>query len=634
MRKKYKLNKLKVKVNYKVEIFTLSIFACALMLFCWAYIIQESDKYVDSVMKNYSSSQEALVSQVSKDVKAAIFASLDEIGDSTEPAESDMVMRVINNAVSSGDKYWFLYSSDGVIFEKSANDTISVKGKSISELVQYWKLQGGSGMETFEKMLLEDQNGSSVFAKNAKTEDEIVSWKHFTVNDKSYFLGVSTQKSYVMTIARAKEHILYLYTFAAAVCLNFLILVLFICMTISKNHMETEKSNKSIINKSLQIEELNRKLNSKSEAVHNAIIYDGLTKLYNRKFFDNLIGRIKNELLLPIGIVVIDINGLGKLNSLCGYSAGDTLLEKTSEILHRVCLDTDVMARTGSSEFTILMTGTKECEAYGTAENIKRQFDSLDKADLTLSIGVSEMGSKDEDIFAAMEHARKNLTLDKMLDSNSVSNCITSMLLETLGAYSNTTVAHCNRLRTLAIDLGNCLELKHSELSRLAVAAQLHDIGKIGFSDSILNKKDPLTQSEKDIIHRHSEIGYQIVNIIPALDEVAVDIQQHHEYFDGTGYPSGIAGEEITLNARIINIIDSFDAMTHPSVYATIKTVDEALSELCKKSGIQYDPYILSEFVKMVENTNRENIHNIDMLESKGTNENEKTSDNMDYEVS
>jgi diguanylate cyclase (GGDEF)-like protein len=320
--------------------------------------------------------------------------------------------------------------------------------------------------------------------------------------------------------------------------------------------------------------------------------------LYNRKFFDNLLTRFDNEILMPLSILILDINGLEQLNSVEGYQAGDRLLEQTSEMLHRVCIDSDIISRTGGSEFTILMTGTGEAEAYGTAKNIRRQFSSLDHGELTISAGVSRMDSGRSSIDIVLQNARKNLVLEKLLDANSNTNSIISMLMATLNAYSGETVTHSDRMRKMAQDFGKFLGLPPSELSRLAVAAQLHDVGKIGIPDSVINKREALEDQEKELIRRHSELGYNIVKAIPFLDEAAVDILGHHESYDGKGYPNGLKGEEISFNARIINIIDSFDAMTNESVYSRVKTKEEAMEELLKMSGSRYDPYLVKEFIR------------------------------------
>ncbi len=588
------------KISYKAEIFGISILTVALIFLGWSYIFQETNQYKDSITDSFGFNQEVLVEQVAKSVEEYLERYSEQAGYTPEQAEEAVVVNVIKKAETTGSRYWFFYSSEGVIFEKDAEETRNVKGKDLLELERYWKLQGGSGMEAFGGMLSERRNGSAIFSKDNEAGDEIASIKYFTVGDRDYYLGLSTKQTYVMSTARVSEHILYLWTFSALVSLDILIFSLLLCLRIYKHQKESEKLNKSIVNKSLQIQELNLKLSSKSEAVQNASIYDNLTRLYNRKFFDNLLSRINHDLLMPVSIVVLDINGLGQLNTTEGYNTGDELLEKTSEILHKVCIDTDVVARTGSSEFAILMTATKEAEAYGTARNIRRQFTNLENSELTLSIGVAQMHSNKSSIFTVLEEARKNLVIEKMLDANSNSNSIISMMMITLNAYSRETVEHCNRMREMAVSFGKILGMSPSDLSRLAVAAQLHDVGKIGIPDSILNKKEALSVQERELIRRHSELGYNIVKAIPFLNEVAVDILQHHECFDGGGYPHGVRGEEITLNARIINIIDSFDAMTNESVYAPTKTIGEAMNELRRLSGSQFDPHLVSEFLREI----------------------------------
>lgn len=605
MPNKFKLrknNKKSHELSYKAELLGIAILTIALVFLGWAYIFQETNQYKEGITDSYGSNQELLVDQVARNVKSDLEAYLSLDGYSDRQAEEAVVTSVIKKAEASGSRYWFFYSSEEVIFEKNADETRRVKGKNMLELEQHWKLQGGNGMETFHEMLSDERNGTVVFSKQNKTGNEIVSVKYFSVGGRDYFLGMSTEQTYVMNTARVNEHILYLWTFSALVSLDILIFSLLLCLRIYKHQKESEKLNKSIVDKSLQIQELNRKLTSKSEAVENASIYDNLTKLYNRKFFDNLVSRINHDLLMPVSIVVLDINGLGQLNATEGYNAGDELLEKTAKILHRVCIDTDIVARTGGSEFTILMTATNEVEAYGTARNIKRQFSNLENGELTLSVGVAQMHANEDGILAVLEAARKNLILEKILDANSMSSSIVSMMMVTLSAYSRETVEHSNRMREMAVSVGKLLGMAPSELSRLAIAAQMHDVGKIGIPDSILNKKEALDEQERELIRRHSELGYNIVKAIPFLNEVAVDILQHHESYDGTGYPNGLSGEEISLNARIINIIDSFDAMTNKSVYATARTVDEALQEIRRKSGHQFDPHLVNEFIREIAN--------------------------------
>jgi len=590
----------KGRINYKVKLFSISLLAMCIILLIWGFMLRELNKYKSSTVRNYSRNQELLVEQVAGNVIQKLESLADE-GFTPEEAERIVVDEIITRAETSGSRYWFLYSTSGAVFEKNYEETVNIKGKSPEDLVRYWKIKGGTGIDGFATYLQRRQSGSSVFSKSAGSGDEIVSVKYFTVGEKGYFLGMSTKKDYVWSVGRVSGHILNLYIFAGAVSLAVLVLALLLLMAYLKNHRDNEKSGKEIADKNFYIEELSKKLEQKTETANNASICDVLTKLYNHRFFYTMLARINTGCFQPISIAIADINGLGRLNRSSGYTAGDELLVKTAGLLQKLCMDTDVAARTGRSEFGILMVSTDESQAYGLADNIRRRFDDLVHEGITLSIGVAQMNAGDADIFGVLERARRNMNLEKLNDPASSSYNITAMMMKMLNAYSPQAVSHCNRLKVKAVELGKILGLSGPELTRLAIAAQLHDVGKIGISEAVLNKKEKLTVSEKEMVRKHPEIGYEIVKLIPYLDEVAVDILQHHEYYNGTGYPRGLAGEEITLNARIISVVDSFDAMTNVRSYLTVMTPEEAVSELREKSGIQYDPDIVNAFVKMLE---------------------------------
>lgn len=387
--KKKNNNRKEHKISTKAEIVLIAIVTTALVFLGWAYILQETAKYKESITESFGSNQEFLVGQAAKSVTSEMRTHITEDGYSFNQAEQAAVKNVINKAETSGSRYWFFYSADKVIFERDREATRNVLGKSMAEVIQYWKMQGGTGLEAFRDMLLDGRNGSIILSKGSTVGDEIVSVKYFTVDGKGYYLGMSTLKTYVLTTARVNEHILYLWTFSALVSLNIIIFSLLMCLGIYRNKKESNRLIKSVSDKNLQIQELNSRLTSKTEAAQNASIYDNLTKLYNRQFFGSLLARIDHTSLKPMSIAILDINALKQLNAMQGYEAGDDILKKTSEILNRICLDTDIVAKTGSSEFSILMTSTNETEAYVTVNNIKRQFDNLKNSELMLSMGVA-----------------------------------------------------------------------------------------------------------------------------------------------------------------------------------------------------------------------------------------------------
>ena len=139
------------------------------------------------------------------------------------------------------------------------------------------------------------------------------------------------------------------------------------------------------------------------------------------------------------------------------------------------------------------------------------------------------------------------------------------------------------------------------ELDLLKLISELHDIGKIAIDDSILNKPGKLDDKEWEAIKKHPEIGYRILSATPEYSEIAQDILSHHERYDGKGYPRGLVGEEIPIRARIISIADAFDAMISDRPYRKAMTTYEAIEEIKRNSGSQFDPEISKIFLDLFE---------------------------------
>ena len=156
-------------------------------------------------------------------------------------------------------------------------------------------------------------------------------------------------------------------------------------------------------------------------------------------------------------------------------------------------------------------------------------------------------------------------------------------------------------MHNLCIKISYILSLSTNENDELYLLAKLHDIGKIGIDDKILNKTGKLTEEEWVAMKTHPEIGYRIASSTPDLRHIAYKILAHHERYDGTGYPKGLKGEEIPLLSRILAIVDSFDVMTHDRPYKKAMTVQEAITELKKCSGTQFDPNLVEVFIQAIQ---------------------------------
>ncbi len=173
-------------------------------------------------------------------------------------------------------------------------------------------------------------------------------------------------------------------------------------------------------------------------------------------------------------------------------------------------------------------------------------------------------------------------------------------MLATLYEKSMETEEHAQRLIKYCQDIGKELKFSDKTMNELSLLAVLHDIGKVGILQSVLQKPGVLTPQEWKEMKRHPEIGYRIAQNTPELLTVSEYILSHHERWDGTGYPSGLKGEEIPLNCRILAVVDAFDAMTNDRVYRKALSRNKAIEELVSNSGTQFDPSIVDIFVRIL----------------------------------
>ena len=189
----------------------------------------------------------------------------------------------------------------------------------------------------------------------------------------------------------------------------------------------------------------------------------------------------------------------------------------------------------------------------------------------------------------------------KLLQRESSHSSIISSITATMYAKSQETEEHAERIKALAQRLGKRLNLTQQQLDELALIAMLHDIGKVGIDEKILNKPGKLNREEWREMKKHPEIGYRIAMASPDLVSVAEYILSHHERWDGRGYPRGLKGKEIPLLARIIAITDAYDAMMMDRPYRKALSKEQALSEIRNNAGTQFDPEIAEIFVNMME---------------------------------
>ncbi|MFZ5592223.1 MAG: HD-GYP domain-containing protein, partial [Bacillota bacterium] len=217
---------------------------------------------------------------------------------------------------------------------------------------------------------------------------------------------------------------------------------------------------------------------------------------------------------------------------------------------------------------------------------------------LSMALGYAVKMSTEENLMQTIKEAEKWMYHRKLLEGKSYRHSIINALLTTLAAKSMETEEHAARLKKHCLAVGRALGLAARELDELALFAVLHDIGKVGIKESILQKQGPLTREEWEEMKKHPEVGYRITQNATELASVAEYILYHHERWDGQGYPRGLRGEEIPLLCRILAVADAYDAMTSNRPYRRAMSRAEAVAEIARNRGTQFDPRVVDVFLR------------------------------------
>jgi diguanylate cyclase (GGDEF)-like protein/putative nucleotidyltransferase with HDIG domain len=379
-----------------------------------------------------------------------------------------------------------------------------------------------------------------------------------------------------------------------------------------------------------------------STAIENARLYaqsqemaikDGITGFYNHSFFQE---RTREEVeqaktfKIPLSLVMINIDLFHIYNEIHGHAEGDKALADMAKVIRSISRETDLLFRYSGDEFAMLAPRTESSEASALAEKMRKAIEShhfpgliSGKGVLTISIGIScypEHVADAETLafcaeLALLESKRKGrnavsvytpvastvtsaAVISKASQLSYVSTILT--LAAALDAKDPYTYGHSQKVAKYAVLLGEAIGIEPERLSALKTAALLHDIGKIGVPDHLLLKPQRFNDEERKEIQKHSTLAASILKHIPSLSNLLPHIVHHHERFDGTGYPDGIKGEDISIEARILAIADSYDAMTSLRPYRPALKTQDAIAEIRQCAGTQFDPNLVKVFCEVL----------------------------------
>lgn len=331
-------------------------------------------------------------------------------------------------------------------------------------------------------------------------------------------------------------------------------------------------------------------------------IADALTGLRNRRA---LIADLQQRLAAgvagePFTLVLFDLDGFKQYNDNFGHPSGDALLHRLGQKLESGLAGSGRAYRIGGDEFCALVDAPPEAVEPHVEAAVGALFECGEGFTIGCSYGSVALPSEAQDSSSALRIADQRMYAQKGAGRVSAAQQSKEVLLRAIGERNADLGAHGSDVADLAGAVASMFSFAPEAIEAIRHAAELHDVGKVAIPDAILDKPGALNETEWAFIRRHTLIGERIIAAAPDLARVAPLVRSSHENYDGTGYPDGLAGQEIPLGSRIIAVCDAFDAMTTERPYRRAMTEDCALAELRRCAGSQFDPAVVERFCAAV----------------------------------
>ena len=341
---------------------------------------------------------------------------------------------------------------------------------------------------------------------------------------------------------------------------------------------------------------------------------DSLTGMYQRNYLWTSPETVILPYKLPLSAIFVDLNGLKLINDSYGHDQGDELLRGIAEWILSFKRKDDIFVRYGGDEFVLLLPYTNSRTAQLLADELQKKegfkiSGRFPSQWVSISLGVATKTGTEDSVEDLIAEADRLMYEDKLRKSRKHKNSIIDGIKDNPRLLRKWDLDHANNVAKYAKAIAKEMGLEPSIQEMVENAGFVHDIGKITVPSQILNKQSELTKREAELIRRHPESGYQILRSVDAYAPLAMIVLSHHEWFNGEGYPEQLKKYEIPLPSRIIAVADAYDAMTSGRSYCTQKNKAEALEELKKYSGTQFDPQVVSAFIEAMGSKSDDEQH-------------------------
>jgi diguanylate cyclase (GGDEF)-like protein/putative nucleotidyltransferase with HDIG domain len=359
-------------------------------------------------------------------------------------------------------------------------------------------------------------------------------------------------------------------------------------------------------------------------------ITDGLTRLYNHRYLheclDKEIAR-GTRFGTTFSIIMMDLDFFKTYNDTYGHLAGDDVLTSIGKCIQTSIRTVDIAFRYGGEEFAVILPETMTEGAFLVAERIREKIEQKlysGRSSITASLGIATwptdgvtkeqiLVSADKALYAAKGTGRNRtcapydykkqgiVSIDSVSETQRIAISMIFALAATVDAKDHYTYGHSRKVSQYAVAMAQAMKLTPERINVIRTAGLLHDIGKIGIPDSILNKDGVLDEQEWRQIKGHPEMGVEILRYVAELSNSLPIILNHHEHYDGSGYPTGLKGQDIPLEARLLSVADAYDAMTSLRPYHNQRSSQEAIDELRRCAGTTFDPDLVEIFCKTLQ---------------------------------